>query len=229
MALQNPDNNFPLDFKWDYTQIDFVNASINPVTIDIFDAITITNFSTNPLSPFHIDSPYNYNALLQDVQSNPMMIRRIELITQNQIQLTQPLNLLTRDANGFQCMIPRLPNIELSVNQIQPNICMIDFREKELILDDNSLISQYTFPANSSTRMLLYYKQINRIDIFTKGISNCIELEDYLNFKEISITESKLRKISNEPVIINKINQKQLKEKRLVTKKSVTDKFKSLV
>lgn len=218
MSLQNPDNHFPLDMKWDFTQIDFVNPTITPVTIDIFNSITISNFNTTSGSGFYIDSPYNYNSLLLDIQSNPMLIRRIEMIVQNQNQFTQAFNIMKRDANGNQLIVPKLPNIELSVNQIQPNIASIDFKEKELILDDNTMFSQYTFQANSTIRMLLFYKQMNRIDLITKGISQCKEIEEYMNFQDTFITEVDLRKFSNQPLIVNAIIQEKKKQNRLAYK-----------
>ncbi len=202
MSLQNPHNEFPLDTLWEYTQIDFVNPTVNPVTIDIFNSITISNFNTVVGSSFYITSPYNYNSLLVDVQNNPMMIRRIEMIVQNQNQFNQAFNIMKRDANGNQIILPRLPNIELSVNQIQPNIASLDFSDRELILDDNTMFSQYTFEPNSYIRMLLFYKQLNRIDIFTKGISQCKEIEQYLGFEDMRVSESDLRKLSNEPMIL---------------------------
>ena len=201
---------------WDYTQVDFVNPTGSPVTIDIFNSITLTNFASSG-SGFYITSPYNYNSLLQDIQNSPMLVRRIELIVENISQFSQPLTILKRDANGNQCQFPRLPNTELSVNQIQSNIASLDFKKNEFILDDNSLFSQYTFPANSATRMLVFYKQIKRIEMLS-GQVVFKELERTMGLIDVKVSESFLRKMSNEPMIFN-----GRKKKKKVTK-SVTNK-----
>ena len=201
MSLQNPHNNFPLDTMWDYTQVDFVNPTGSPVTIDIFNSITVSNFATSG-SGFYIYSPYNYNSLLQDVQNNPMMLRRMELIVQNQSQFNQPFTILKRDANGNQCQFPRLPNTDLSVNQFQSNIASLDFEKNEFILDDNTLFSQYTFPANSLTRMLIFYKQIKRIEMLS-GQVVFRELEGTLGLTDTKVSEAELRFMSTEPMIFN--------------------------
>lgn len=175
---------------------------------------------------FYIVSPYNYNALLQDIQTNPMLIRRIELITQSQEQFAQPFSIMTRDANGMQAIIPRLPNIELTANQVQPNIASIDFSEKELILDDNTMFSQYTFPKKSVTRMLIFYKQLNRIDIVTKGISQCVELERHMNLQGTSVAECDLRQLSNKPLVEMSIKNEQKRQSRMATKMKFMDRLK---
>jgi len=175
---------------------------------------------------FYIVSPYNYNALLQDIQTNPMLIRRIELITQSQEQFAQPFNILTRDANGMQAIIPRLPNIELTANQIQPNIASIDFKDDELILDDNTMFSQYTFPKKSVTRMLIFYKQLKRINIVTKGISQCVELEKHMNLQGTSVKECDLRQLSNKPLVELNVKNEQKRQNRMAAKMKFVDKFK---
>lgn len=223
MSLQNPNNNFPLDTMWDYTQVDFVNPTLSDVTIDIFNSITISNFATSG-SGFYIYSPYNYNSLLQDIQNNPMMLRRMELIVQNQSQFNQPFTILKRDANGNQCQFPRLPNTELSVNQFQPNIASLDFVKNEFILDDNTLFSQYTFPANSLTRMLIFYKQIKRIEMLS-GQVIFKELESTLGLIDVKISEAQLRLMSTEPILLGLQKKEVQKTKRLILKEKYLKKI----
>ena len=139
---------------------------------------------------------------------------------------TQPLSMLTRNANGNQAVIPKLPNISLSVNQVQSNIATIDFEMMELVLDDNTMFSQYTFPKNSKTRFVVYYKQINRIDLLSSKINNCDALEKYLNFKEVSVTEAELQEVSSEPILLENIKKEEKQQKRLATKMKMMDKFK---
>lgn len=218
MSLKNPHNNFPLDTMWDYTQVDFVNPTVSPVTIDIFNSITVSNFATSG-SGFYIYSPYNYNSLLQDVQNNPMMLRRMELIVQNQSQFNQPFTILKRDANGNQCQFPRLPNTEISVNQFQSNMAYLDFQKNEFILDDNTLFSQYTFPANSLTRMLIFYKQIKRIEMLS-GQVVFRELEGTLGLIDTKFSEAELRHMSNEPVLIKKYYEEIKKSNRIAYKEN---------
>lgn len=183
-------------------------------------------FEISSTANFYMSSPYNYNALLQDVQQNPMLIRRIDMICGNQSQFTQPLNIVTRDANGIFITTPKLPNTNLSVNQAQPNLVTIDFEGKELILDDNTVFSQYTFPANSSTRIVVYYKQVKRLDIVTKGLSLLQEVEKNLWLEQTSITEAELNETSNYPMILER---EAIKQKRLAEKIKYMDKLKTLL
>lgn len=185
------------------------STTISPVAFGIFELAKS--------SGFYIVSPYNYNALLQDIQANPMLIRRIELIVKDQSQLSQPISILKRDANGKQAIYPRLPNIDVSVNQFQANMSYIDFNKNELILDDNSMFSQYTFPANSLTRMLIFYKQIKRIEMLT-GAVIFKELESTLGLKDTKFSESDLRFMSNEPLIIKEADELMIQSNRIALK-----------
>jgi hypothetical protein len=138
-----------------------VNSPYNNIP-NTYQVLEISN------SNFYITGSQNYNNFLQDIQLNPMMIRRIDLISDNQNQIFEPFNIIKRDANGNKCNFIKLPNIEVSKFQFHSNIASIDFDYKELILDNNTIFSQYTFKKKSKTTMILYYKQISRIDIVTK-------------------------------------------------------------
>jgi hypothetical protein len=96
----------------------------------------------------------------------------------------------------------------------------------ELVLDDNTMFSQYTFPKNSKTRFIVYYKQIDRINLLSSKINNCDALEKYLNFKEVSITEAELQEVSSEPILLENIKKEEKQQKRLATKMKMMDKFK---
>lgn len=199
------DHYYPLDMEWEITQVDFVNDTGASVPIDVFNSNILTNYNTDSGSVgFYISSPYNYNALVRDIEANPMMIRRIELITENANQLAIPINVLTRDANGNQAIIPRFPLVELSANQYQPFMAYIDFRPNELILNNNTIFSEYTFLRRSTTRMVIYYKQITLLDVVTGGLRHCMEIESCGGFRNISFTEQYLLDKSTYPKLLSK-------------------------
>lgn len=190
-----------------------------PPTYGIFEVATI--------SQFYIVSPYNFNALMRDTNANPMMVRRIDLICQTQEQFNQPFNIQYKDADGNRMIFYKLPNINLSANQAQPNIATIDFENRELILDDNFIFANYSFPANSTTRMVVYYTQIKRIDLITKGIETCTDLFNEAGFGDGSITEKELLELTNTPLVVSReVEMERIRQSRFSTKQMLMIKMK---
>ncbi len=115
----------------------------------------------------------DYNEFCQDLRNNPICVRQFQFFAQSSQQVTFPMNLQTKDASGNLCTIPKLPNISLSVDQIQPNIATVDFNCKDLILDCLTTINQYPIAPNSEVNVVIYYKQIRKVDILTSKETVC--------------------------------------------------------
>jgi hypothetical protein len=79
---------------------------------------------------------------------------------------------------------------------------MIDFHCKDLILDNNTIFSQYIVKANSEATMVFWYKQIDRIDVLSDKVSMCDREIGYdwgnINYN----TEGELELMSNNPFTV---------------------------
>ena len=176
MATRQVKDNFrivPLDGTYAAIQLFIGNPTILDYTFTLFSGyslVPVINF-INPILPYIVGST-GYNFFIQGLSNSPLMVRQIMLVTQNVEQLNQPLYLVTKDANGIECDNPRLPNISVSVNQYQPLISYVNFRKMELLLNDNTTV-KYTVKANSTVTMVIYYKQVPKISIFTDKLGVC--------------------------------------------------------
>jgi hypothetical protein len=120
----------------------------------------------------------DYNEFLQYLRNDPICVRQLQFFSQSLTQLTVPLELQTKDANGNMCTIPKLPNITISADQFQPNIATVDFHCKDLILDCLTTINNYTIAPNSELTFLIYYDQIYKVDILSSKETICKRLTD---------------------------------------------------
>lgn len=131
--------------------------------------------ANNPMC--YIVGSQDYNEFIQDLRNNPICVRQMNFYYQNSPQVSVPLNLQTKDANGNMCTIPRLPNITLSTDQFQPNIATVDFHCKDLVLDCLTTINQYTIAPNSEVTFVMYYKQVQKVDLLTSKKTVCKTLD----------------------------------------------------
>jgi hypothetical protein len=178
------------DTVWDNTvEFNFITGNIPPV-IDLFDGNVLTLFNTdpsliNPATPavyaITTGSSTSYNQFIQDLRTNPKLIRRMIIAPANSADTyytSQPLSLLYRDANGIECTQPKITNTFFSKNQFQ-NLVNVDFEPGEMILDNNTIISQYQFEANATVKMVLFYKEIKLYNMLSHaGMSLCKEACD---------------------------------------------------
>ena len=141
------------------------------VTGDISNTTISKLCGTNPMC--YIVGSEDYNEFCQDLRNNPICVRQFQIFAQNSEQVANPLNLQTKDANGTLCTIPKLPNVTLSVDQFQPNIATVDFHCKDLVLDCLTTINQYTIQPNSEVNVVMYYKQVRRVDILSSTQTVC--------------------------------------------------------
>lgn len=140
-----------------------------------------------------------YNEFCQDLRNNPVCVRQIQLFCQNSEQVATPMNLQTKDANGNLCTIPKLPNVTLSTDQFQPNIATVDFHCKDLVLDCLTTINQYTIQPNSEVNVVMYYKQVLRVDTLTSKQTVCKRVTETKCPDGDSRTEAQLRFQSPRP------------------------------
>ncbi len=174
------------DTVWDNTvEFNFITGTIPPV-IDLFNSNVLTLFNTDAslvggapaVYAITTGSSTSYNQFIQDLQQNPKLIRRIVIAPANPLDtyyVAQPLSLLYRDANGIECTQPKITNTYFSKNQFQ-TLVNIDFEPGELILDNQTIISQYQFQSNATVKIILYYKDIKLQDMLThSGMSLCKE------------------------------------------------------
>lgn len=186
------------DTVWDNTvEFNIITDSSGVFTIDLFNGNVLSLYNTNPalvtalvtalppLASYAIytgtGSSTSYNQFIQDLRSNPKLVRRMVIVpdaANAQYYQNQPLQLTYRDADGIQCSYPKIVNTYFSKDQFQ-NFVNIDFEPGELILDNNTIISNYTFAASSLTKIILYYREIKLADMLSgAGCTICAETCD---------------------------------------------------
>jgi len=175
--------NIPIDIDGTYTsvQFSFVNTLATDFTFNIFNGyslILIPTFRLNiPNPPPYISGSIGYNFFLRGLNASPLEVRQIILVTENQEQLYKPLEIVFKDANGFQYDKPRLPNIHVSANQYQGLISYLDFKPKELILNNQTTIDGYTVKANTSVTMVIFYKQVSMKQLLPIVVEICDKVD----------------------------------------------------
>lgn len=177
-----------IPIKDEYTSVAF--SLVNPTTSDfnftLFNGYSITLIPTFPLPfPFpptpYISGSIGYNFFIRGLNASPLQVRQIMVVADNVEQLTVPFKLTYRDANGTLCYNPRLPNVYVSINQFQGLISYVDFKKKELVLDNQTLITDYTVKAMSEVKLVIYYKQVTKASILSDKTTICdrIDLNKY--------------------------------------------------
>ncbi len=149
----------------------------------INNSMYITNYSSNSVYVLrntpnvYITGSGNYNEFVTELQNTPKRVRHIRLTVESYSQMAIPMYLLTRDANGNSCGDPKIPTEYLNTNDYQSFICELPFKPKELILNNNTIISQYTIAASSTVSMVIYYDQIDMSDMMSDKIEVCKIIE----------------------------------------------------
>lgn len=158
------------------------------------NSIYICNSSTNDvtiLSPLVPQVPYvsgstSYNEFLRELQNTPKRVGHISLLVDNISQQYVPYEILKRDANGNQETYVKLPNTYTSVNQSQISVCYLSFGEKELVLDNTTILSRYTILPTTSVKMVIYYDEIDKSDMLS-------EIIDYAKIADVKVPDGNSR------------------------------------
>lgn len=173
--------------KDEYTSVQFnlVNPTISDFNFTLFNGFSITLIPTFPLPIFpvppYISGSIGYNFFIRGLNASPLEVRQIMVVTENVEQMTVPFKLTYRDANGILCNNPRLPNVYVSINQFQGLISYVDFKKKELILNNQTIITDYTVKAMSEVKLILFYKQVTMVSILSDKTNLCdrVDLNKY--------------------------------------------------
>ncbi len=161
-------------------------------------------FTTESINsnPFYISSSGNYNEFLQSLESEPISLNLLKIVSLNQNQLSNSLRIKTIDADGQDYSYSKTPILQVSSYQKQGNISDIKF--SGLILDGRTFFSNYKIEPNENVVLEMNYIQINRFSI-----------------KKLYDNEFKKTRIIDAPQEINKINSNfvnlNLKKSKIVS------------
>jgi len=129
--------------------------------------------ATPVIIPFISGSPtYNYNTFIQDKASNPFLVNSVMLYSDNPSNLNQVFFATVKDATGEITYDPKLPALDISVNQFQASVTYVDFGKKGFVFNEQSSFSDFTVQPFSSVRIVLIQKQFNSNSEFTNPKSN---------------------------------------------------------
>jgi hypothetical protein len=118
--------------------------------------ITTTGIATNP---FFISGSSNYNAFVNNLNSEPIFIQMFRLITENQQQLNNQLQITTIDSNGNQTFTPYFPINNVDVMQNSQNISDVSF--DNMVFDGRTYINNYELNPFETISYIIYYKQLD--------------------------------------------------------------------
>ena len=149
------------------------------------NSIYVTDSATNnisvisPLIPqvSYIGGSFDYNAFIQDVINNPVGVDRFVIVSQNNGNFNQVLNVVYKDANGIETQNPFIPSLSVGTSQFQSGIGKVDFPNSELVLGVNQYLSNFLVKANSEVKVLLIYKQLEKSKLLSDKKAMCGRLE----------------------------------------------------
>lgn len=128
---------------------------ISTIIQNLFSFTTVDIYSTS----YYIQGSSNYNLFVNSLNSEPIFIQLVRIITQNQNQLTNQLQLTTIDSTGFQTFKPNFPINQVDVNQDQGNIGEV--RLENQVFDGRTYVNQYKINPYENVSLEIYYKQLN--------------------------------------------------------------------
>lgn len=178
----------PNEDEFTAVQFTLVNTLATDYSFTLFDGNSITLIPTFRI-PFIINPPpyisgsssLGYNFFIRGLAASPLEVRQIMVVAESVEQLNTPFNLTYKDANGIECQRPRIPSLYVSINQFQGLISYVDFQPKELILDNQTTITNYVVKANSQVTLVIYYRQVTKASILSDKTSLCdrVDLNKY--------------------------------------------------
>lgn len=222
-----------------------ITTAADPKGIAVRNAtntLYVTSESTSTMSVIgngtqvYVGSYPNYNQFVNDLNNNPKSIRQIKLLGSSVIQIGQAFNILNSDANGQRYSTPRYPVYDISADQFQSNITVVNFSEGELILSNGAAyISNYVLKANSYVTFVIYYKEIRRIDLIYNGHKSVLEkLVNNISPDANIVTEEEIELITpdkpyirplwQQPFSTTKIASEMIEKQLLDIKKAETTK-----
>jgi YVTN family beta-propeller protein len=137
----------------------------------------ISSLSPPPI-PYITGGSFNYNEFIQDIINNPVCVERLILVSQqNTTNFNQVINVVYKDANGIETQNPFIPSLSVGTSQFQSGIGKVDFLDQCLVLGVNQYFSNFLNAANSTVKVLLIYKQLEKSKLLTDKKGMCGRLE----------------------------------------------------
>ena len=166
-----PIGGFPFDIAYNFLSNTVYNTNVGGSTVSVI----------SPLIPqvSYIGGSFDYNAFIQDVINNPVGVDRMVIVSQNNGNFNQVLNVVYKDANGIETQNPFIPSLSVGISQFQSGIGKVDFPNSELVLGVNQYLSNFLVKANSEVKVLLIYKQLEKSKLLSdkKGMFGRLEIK----------------------------------------------------
>lgn len=159
-----------IDGDWEQFLVILHNPTPNDIFFNLFDPLVVqqTNIPDTPPS-FYITASANYNDSVRDFFNSPAWVRRIYVGSQTRDNLYQSIQHIYKDANGTECIIPRIPSLSIGINQFQGWIGQLDFEKEITVFGINQYFQNVLIKSNSQVGFLLIYKQIQKVNILSVG------------------------------------------------------------
>lgn len=186
-------NNISELIEYDITLFKLTNPTSSDVNVDLFDVngAEIPNTPINELGDlqFYITGDDNYNSFVRDTFINPKNLQRIKMFVQTEDDFNNNLQLTRRDATGTSCEVYNCPAESLFVEQRQNKVAQIEIDNFKL---DQSSFINYTIPANTTIKWLMYYQEFKLSSMLPNRykINNAPE---YTALKPMTYTEQQLK------------------------------------
>lgn len=122
-----------------------------------------------PTNSFYISGSTDYNCFVRNIENEPILIKGIWFIPNNQQQLANPVVIKQKDADGHEYQYPELPIVDVSTYQEQGNRAFVDLSKKPVVFDGRKFFSQYHINANETVTLVILYDQFNRSNFDLKN------------------------------------------------------------
>jgi hypothetical protein len=110
-------------------------------------------------------NPDSYNYFTQSLDYEPMLVSCMDVIAQNQQQLTNNIVIQKKDANGYINSVPESPIIKVDTFQEQGGRAFLELQK--LILDGTTTFASYPLNGGETVTLVLYYRQFKRLSILS--------------------------------------------------------------
>lgn len=114
------------------------------------------------------DNVDDYNFLIQQLRQSPLVLCGIEIVGNDQEQLTQPVIVNTKDSNGDRFSYQHFPINYVDTNQRNGDRVFV--KTNHLILDGYSTFPLYRIKGNGKITFVLYYRQYVKSDFLKNHI-----------------------------------------------------------
>ena len=109
---------------------------------------------------FFVSGAVDYNFFTNNLESDPIIIESLQVISSNQNQLNNNLSLKKKDADGHEKSNPNFPILDVSIWQQQGDRAEVPL--EGVILDGRTFFSQYVLNPFQTVIFKIKYRQFNR-------------------------------------------------------------------